>query len=401
MTFEVSLFERKRDYLLFFLFIIIIFSINIFFKYQTFKDLKRYKVAKIEARIVNQYKKRKHNKEYIVFKLQSKDGYHFFTTSTSDLKDLTFDTITLKIFTNKLKFIDLFKGFYTPSFDIRVIKVDNIKHHIENFIQSQHQNPLTKELFLALFIAKPISKTLRDKISNFGISHLIAISGFHLSVLFFIFYTLLKYPYRFFQDRYFPYRNSQFDLTLIILILLSFYLYLLGYIPSLVRSYIMMIVGFILYDRFIKIISFEVLMIAVLFILAFLPSFFFSIGFWFSVSGVFYIFLFLKYFSFLKNWQIAILLNFWVYIMMIPIVHFIFYKFTFLQLLSPLLSLIFIFFYPLELFLHLIGQGDLLDFWLIKLFDIESKIYKIDTSLWFLLTFVTISLFFALKKRKA
>ncbi len=85
---------------------------------------------------------------------------------------------------------------------------------------------------------------------------------------------------------------------------------------------------------------------------------------------------------------------------MIPIVHFIFYKFTFLQLLSPLLSLIFIFFYPLELFLHLIGQGDLFDFWLIKLFDIESKIYKIDTSLWFLLTFVTISLFFALKKRK-
>ena len=393
MSFEVKLFEGKRDYLLFFAFLSIVFCINITLKYNKYKNLTKKPVNTIYATVINQYQKTKHNKTYIVLKLRSKDGYTFYTTSKEDLKNLIYAKLRLKIVTKNIHFIDLFKGFYAPTFNIELMQKDRLKDDILNFISSQHENNLTKEPFSALFLAKPISKELRDKVSNLGISHLIAISGFHLGVLFFILYTLLKYPYQFFQDRFFPYRNRRFDLTVFIIAILFFYLYLLGFIPSLVRSYVMLIVGFILYDRFVKVISFEVLTVAVLLILAFIPSFFFSIGFWFSVSGVYFIFLFIKHFSHFKEWKTILFLNIWVYIMMLPIIHYIFPKFTFLQLLSPLLSIAFIIFYPVELFLHLIGQGDLLDGLILKLFELKSSVYQIHTPLWFLVLFLGLSFF--------
>ncbi len=393
MLLEVKLFESKRDYLIFFAFLSIIFFTNITLKYNTYKDLTSKPVNTINATVINQYQKTKHDKIYIVMKLRSEDGYTFYTTSREDLKNLLYDKLRLKIVTKNIHFIDFFKGFYAPTFNLELMQKNNFKENILNFISTQHENNLTKELFGALFLAKPILKELRNKVSNLGISHLIAISGFHLGVLFFILYTLLKYPYRFFQDRFFPYRNRRFDLTIFIIGILFFYLYLLGFIPSLVRSYVMLIVGFVLYDRFVKIISFEVLAVAVLLILSFIPSFFFSLGFWLSVSGVFFIYLFLNYFSKLKEWQIVLLLNIWVYVMMLPIVHYIFPKFTFLQLLSPLLSIAFIIFYPLELFLHLIGQGSLLDGLILKLFELKSTVYHIHTPLWFLVLFVGLSFF--------
>ena len=400
MDLELRLFEQKRDFFIFFVALSVVFFINLALKYNTFKNLTKKPIATIEATVINQYQKIRHHKKYTVLKLRSSDGYTFYTTSKEDLRDLLYDRLRLKMITKKISFLDLFRGFYAPTFYLELIEKDKFKRWILNYISSQHKNKFTKELFLAIFLAKPISKELRAKVSNLGISHLIAISGFHLGVLFFIFYTILKYPYKFFQDRFFPYRNRRFDLTVFIIAILFFYLYLLGFIPSLVRSYVMLLVGFLLYIRFVKIISFEVLFVAVLLILAFVPEFFFSIGFWFSVSGVFFIYLYLKYFSFLKEWQTLFLLNIWVYIMMLPIVHFIFPKFTLLQLLSPLLSIAFIIFYPLELFLHLIGQGGLLDGLILKLFDLKSEVYQIHTPLWFLVGFLSLALFFAFKKEK-
>jgi len=85
--------------------------------------------------------------------------------------------------------------------------------------------------------------------------------------------------------------------------------------------------------------------------------------------------------------------------MMLPVVHFIFPKFTFLQLLSPIISILFIVFYPLELFLHLIKQGDLLDEMVLKLFELNTNIYEVQTPLWFLVSFIGVSLYFALRKK--
>ncbi len=399
MLVKLNLFDSKKELAVFLGIIFLILSVNISLKYHSFKELKSHKTAKIQAKVINQYKKTKHGKSYIVFKLRAKDGYTFYTTSREDLKNLYGDTLSLKMITKNITFLDFFKGFYAPVFDIWIDKKDRLKTKLLNFITSQHTNPLMKELFSALFLAKPVSKTLREKVSNLGISHLIAISGFHLGVLFFLLYFVFEKVYKFFQNRYFPYRNRRFDLSIFVIVLLFFYLYLLGFIPSLVRSYVMMAVGFYLYDRYFKIISFEVLFVAVLLILAFLPEFFFSIGFWFSVSGVFFIYMFLNYFSKLKPWQIMITLNIWVFIMMLPIVHFVFDKWTFLQLLSPLISIFFIIFYPLELFLHIIGHGDLLDIFVLKLFDLNSKIHHISTPLWFLVVYFLVN-FYMIKKIK-
>ena len=396
-TFEINLFSSKRDLFLFLLICLSVLSFNIFQKYQVYNNLKQYKSKKIQATVINQYKKTKNSKTYTVFKLRSSDGYEFYTTSKKDLEDLNDCQITLKILTKNINFIDLFKGFYTYSYKIQIYEKSSINQSISNQITSQHDNNLTKELFNALFLAKPISKNLRAKVSNYGISHLIAISGFHLGVLFGILYFILLYPYTFFQDRYFPYRNRKFDLSVVVISILFLYLYFLGFVPSLVRSYVMMILLFVLYDRFIKILSFEVLFVTVILIVSFIPSFIFSIGFWFSVCGVFYIYLFLIYFKKLKPWKILIGLNIWVYLAMLPVIHLVFDKFTFLQLLSPLLSIVFSLFYPLELFLHMIGQGGLLDKMVLGLLKQDTTVYHVETPIWFFVLYVGVALWFAWK----
>jgi len=396
-TFEINLFSSKRDLSLFLFICLLVLSFNIFQKHQVYTDLKQYKSQKIQATVINQYLKTKNNKTYTVFKLRSSDGYEFYTTSYKKLEDLNGYQITIKILTKNIAFIDLFKGFYTYSYDIQIYEKSSLNQTLSKKITSQHEEQFTKELFNALFLAKPISKDLRAKVSNYGISHLIAISGFHLGVLFGIFYFILSYPYTFFQDRYFPYRNKRFDLSIIVMAILFLYLYFLGFIPSLVRSYVIMVLLFILYNRFVKILSFEVLFVTVILIISFIPNFIFSIGFWFSVSGVFYIYLFLIYFKHLKPWKLAIFLNLWVFVMMIPIVHLFFDKITWLQLLSPPLSIAFIVFYPLELFLHMIGYGGVLDSIVLALLEQNPTIYHVETPIWFFLLFVIGSLYFAWK----
>ncbi len=373
---------------------VMLFAIHIYLRYSSYLDFHQNKFFHTTAVVLNHYQKQKKNgKLYHVLKLKSDNGAVFYTTNYEDIIDLNGRKIRLGIITDKVDFWNYLHTFYVPSYDIRIDeKGDSIKDDIAAFIQKQHEQNMTKELFLALFLAKPISKPLRAAVSKLGISHLIAISGFHLGVLFGLLYFLFRYPYHFLQNRYFPYRNMQFDLTMFIFVILASYLYMLDFIPSLLRSFVMLVYGFLLFHRHFKILSFEVLFVTIVTILVLFPSFIFSIGFWFSVAGVFYIYLFLEYFSHLKNWQIVILLNIWVFLLMIPIVHRFFDTFTFHQLYSPLLSIGFGIFYPVEMFLHLIGQGDLLDGWIIKLLNQNICVYHFKTPLWYLMTYLLISL---------
>ncbi len=392
-TFELNLFESKKEVLIFISLMALIFSFNIYQKYNQFLELTSYKFYKTDATVVKQYQKiSKTGRTYHVLKIKADDGYSFFTTNYEDLRDINTREISIGLITDKIDFKSFLSGFYAPSYDIRLHqKIDTFKDKLSLYIANQHEDPKMKELFLALFLATPISKELRDDVAYLGISHLIAISGFHLGVLFAISFFLFRYIYIYFQDRYFPYRNIKFDLTIIILIMLFSYMSLIGYVPSVVRSFVMMAVGFFLYHRSFKIVSFEVLFVTVLLILALIPEFVFSIGFWFSVSGVFYIYLFLIHFSHLKNWQIFILLNFWVYITMIVVVNYIFPIFSLDQLYSTFLTMIFSIFYPLEMFLHLIGLGDLLDGMLLSLFANKGEIYMFKTPFWFLALYLICS----------
>ncbi|MDN5052808.1 ComEC/Rec2 family competence protein, partial [Aliarcobacter butzleri] len=74
-------------------------------------------------------------------------------------------------------------------------------------------------------------------ITAYGIAHVVALSGFHLVVLSFVIYWILYFPYKFFQDRYFPYRNRKLDILLITIAILFYYLILTDIVPSLLRSF--------------------------------------------------------------------------------------------------------------------------------------------------------------------
>jgi len=393
--FELNLFNSKKEITIFLFFAIFIFSISLFIKYSQYQEVSKNKFLHLDATVINQYTKfSKKGKPYHVLKLKSDNGYQFITTNYGDLKDLKNRYVRVGIITDKISSLNFLKGFYAPSYNLELMDYEeSIREKIFDFISYQHESFLAKELFLAIFMAEPISKELREKVSMWGISHLIAISGYHLSFLFLILYFIFSKIYLFFQDRYFPYRNSKFDLSIFIFILLLGYLYLLDFTPSLIRSFVMLSFGFLLFHRNIKIVSFEVLFVSVVLILSIKPEFLFSIGFWFSVSGIFYIYLFLRYFSHLPSWAIFILINFWVYLLMLPIIHYIFPSFSFYQLFSPFISMLFAIFYPLEIVLHLLGFGGLLDNLLENFFGMEGEIYMIQTPLWFLIIYLFLSLF--------
>ncbi len=85
-------------------------------------------------------------------------------------------------------------------------------------------------------------------------------------------------------------------------------------------------------------------------------------------------------------------LDVFVFTAMLPIVHAFFPVFTLLQLSSPLWSVVFIVFYPLVLFLHLIGQGGVLDSVVLSFLHVEAQSYMLSIPYWFLVPYISLSL---------
>ena len=194
-----------------------------------------------------------------------------------------------------------------------------------------------------------------------GVSHLLAISGFHLGVLSFILFALLSLPYMQLQKHFFPYRHRNRDLFLLVALILGGYLLFLGDVASLLRAYAMLIVGYVLHDRGVKVVSMQTLFVTLILLLSLWPRLFFSMGFWLSVSGVYFIFLYLRYFSELPKHITFFAVPIWVYLMMTPIALVLFGNYSLYHPLSIIWSILFTLFYPLALFLHLIGFGESMD----------------------------------------
>jgi competence protein ComEC len=151
--------------------------------------------------------------------------------------------------------------------------------------------------------------------------------------------------------------------------LLFMYLSILEFNPAMVRSFGMIVVGYWLYDRGIKIVSFQTLLIAVGLTLAFFPRLFFSLSFWFSSFGVLSIFIFIRYYEHWKPWQIFLALHFWCYLVMLPISLAIFGTFSWWHIGSIPINLLFNLYYPTVLALHLTSWADVFDTTLIKMFE--------------------------------
>ena len=363
---EVSLFQNKRDFFHFLLLAFTLFSLSISLEFYNYKELTKFDSQLVTATVLKQYTKTKltkkgKTKSYQVLKLKSEDGFTFYSTASIKLSDVKYKKLDLEVWAGKISFYEYMHGFFCFSKILHIQKDTSYKTSLNAIIDKQHKNKDISLLYQALFTAKQLPFALQKTFSSLGISHLIAISGFHLGVLSAILYFLFKYPYKLLQNSYFPYRSYRVDSFIFITLILFSYLLFLEAPPSLLRAFVMLLVGFTLYDRGIKILSLQTLLLTVILLLALLPRLFFSIGFWLSVSGVFYIFLFLIHFKHLsKTWQF-VLLPFWVYLLMLPYSLVIFGNFSLLHPLSILWTSLFTLFYPLAILIHLLGIGDLLD----------------------------------------
>lgn len=379
------------------IFILTIFTINLSIEYSKYQELVDEEIYETKVQVLNIYEKDK----FYVLKLKA-NNFQFFTNidKLDNIRQL--DDINIAFITTKINFFTYLKGFYTKLVFYEELeqKQSNYKTLIK-ISDSQHYNEVIKDLFSALFFAKPVSKELRDICAAYGISHLIALSGFHLGVLSFLIYWFLYYPYSFFHTRYFPYRNKKYDLLLVVLAVLFVYLVFTNMIASLLRAFIMMCLGIYLLRQNIKLFSFINLFFVLLIIIALFPKYIFSLSLWFSLFGVFYIFLFIQYFKDIKSRIFQVLFfNFWIYFAMNPVVHYFFHTTSYEQLYSPILTLLFTIFYPFELVAHLLNYGYILDEYLNIFLSHKFVIYETSTSLLFFIVYLIIS-FLSIFNKKA
>jgi len=366
------------------LFLGFIFRIQIaFFDYLNFIDKP---VREIDAKVVNQYKK----KNYYVLKLHN-NSLTFYIISRDNLKNLLNENVSIKIFTKNISFFDYLTKFFAISFDLKLKEANPI----DIYIEKQHDTKKTTDLYKALFLGEAIDYKTRQELSSLGISHLFALSGFHLGFVSFLLYFTFGVFYKKFQ-KFFPYRNRFVDLGILVLVVEFFYLYITSFPPSLIRAYVMEVILFLFALRFQNIFDLRVLIFTIL--ISFLIFFtkIISIGFLLSILGVFYIILFFKYFR--PTFKNTILMNFFLFLMMFVISHSFFSNFNYYQLLSPVVTLLFTIFYPISFLFHILGIGGVFDGLILKYFSLGDSFFSVKVPLWFLGVFLILSLLAYYKK---
>jgi competence protein ComEC len=364
---RVELFDLKSA-LLFALFLLFSASLSLSWEYYHFLDFKRFDDPLVRAGVIDQEVRLIGDTPKTSMKLRLENGSACRCVMSPYLRNLRGREVLVELQVAKVNFWDYLKGFRTRGVIVEVYPTLSLKERWYRSIASAHQDQTMKELYGALFVATPMSQEFQTLVGAMGLSAILSISGYHFGILSFIAYFFLRTPYRWVQNRYFPYRHGNRDLVIIVTSLLFFYLWTLEFNPAMVRSFGMIAVGYWLYDRGIKIVSSQTLIIAITLLLAFFPRLFFSLGFWFSTFGVLSIFIFVRHYEHWKSWQIFLALNVWCYLVMLPISLAIFGTFSIWHIGSIPLSLLFNLYYPSVLALHLTPWAAVYDPLLLKIF---------------------------------
>lgn len=350
---------------------------RLFFLYQEYNEFKSKPFFYTNVNVIQAYEKWNDDNYYTILKLYAPSlDMSFFSRTKIRVDDLS-SSLRLKLFPHK----DMkFSGYLGTSFIFsRVNEIygeeKNVKSEVLTFVEEEHEHKMMASFYKAIYFATPLDKSLRTQVSSLGVSHLIALSGFHLAILSGLLFFIIRLFYRPFQQKFFPYRFDLLDIGFMVLFILAWYVWFVDGPPSLIRSYMMMLIGWVLLVLGIELLSFTFLATIIMFLLLIFPKMLLSLAFWFSVMGVFYIFLLLQYFSHLNKYLITLLISFGIFILMLPIVHMVFPVVGPLQLTSPFLSLGFSFFYPMSMGLHLLGLGNLFDEFLLKLFMLKAEEY--------------------------
>lgn len=377
-----KLFLNAKEFLLVVLLFFILLSLRLSFFYMEYKEFKNKAFYFTKVEVLQQYRKTKNSKSYTVLKVYSSAlDLNFFTTTYRE-DNLLNRELRLKVFPSKdMSFSDYLRtSFIASRINVVYPQSGSLKSTLLEKIALEHTSSKIVNFYQAIFLATPLTKELRSQVSLLGVSHLIALSGFHLGILWAVLFFLFRTPYRWSQQRYFPYRFDLVDVGFVTLVLLGWYVWFVGMPPSLVRSYTMMVIGWGAMVLGIELLSFSFLATIIMTLLLIFPKMLLSLAFWFSVLGVFYIFLLVERFKKFNKISMMILISFGLFILMSPIVHLIFPTTSTLQLYSPLLSLGFTFFYPLSILAHLVGFGDIFDVYLLELFNLleESREVKLE-----------------------
>ncbi|WP_353661888.1 ComEC/Rec2 family competence protein [Hydrogenimonas sp. SS33] len=399
LSFRLSkplLIEGRREWLLFFAAAFTLFLLSLSRQYLQYRTLVSQKKRAVEAEVLVQYAKTKKGRAYQVLKLHSDAlGKDFFTTSKEPLKNLRGRRVALLLFPKKVGFVDFLRTPFIPAYILRVLPGQSLRFRLYDHIAAQHPERWMQELYGALFLALPVSKDLRQAVTKLGANHLLALSGFHMGVLWFILYGGLSLLYRPLQNRFFPWRHRLLDVGAVTVGVLGGYLLLTGMPPSLLRAYAMVVTGWLALLFGIELLSFSFLAVCAVALVALIPSLLFSIGFWLSVWGVFSIYQFLRWTEGWPAWVVFLGLNLWVWLAMLPVVHTLFGTFAPSQLFSPLLTLLFTLFYPVAMALNLLGAGGLMDGMVMELLRYGAQVPAVTVTLprWVGGLFVLLALF--------
>jgi competence protein ComEC len=396
-----QLFSSRKSFVYVMALLAVLFLIRLTFLYQSYQSFIAKPFYFTYADVLYETPKEKNGRVYKVLKLHSDGGLDFFTTV---YKKASYQgkRLRLQIFPNgQISFWSYLGTFFVKS---RIKEVHPLPHSFKadllEEVASQHSDKKIASFYNAILFATPLDRGLREKVSKLGVSHLVALSGFHLTILWGMIYSVLLVVYRPLQQRLFPYRFTLVDLGSIAIVLLALYLWFVDFPPSLVRSYTMVLFGWLMLVMGIELISFRFLGVVVGILLVLFSTLVVSLGFWLSVAGVFAIFLLLQYTKSLDTTVVKlVMIPFGIFILMHPVVNGYFGVTTAYQLLSPFLSLAFIPFYPIVILLHAIGYGGVLDEMLLWLFTLPQESVEHFLPTWVLGIYIVLAMMSIFSKR--
>lgn len=403
MLYAPSVFKDNREFALVAFVLGLIIAARLFLYYQEYKNLKNIpNYYYSDCQVVKVYDKKYYKHNSTLLKLKSSDGLLFYLF-TSKEPPKRFSWVRVKFKMKKgTSFLDYLRGFFAYGSIVENIEDGfDPRGYLRRQIDKQHSDKEAINTFYhAIFLADPLDRALREKISNLGISHLVAISGFHLGIMWIFVFGILYIPYRYFQQNHFPWRHRNIDVGLVTLLILGLFVLFVGAPPALMRSFVMLAITWLALILGLELISFQFLSFAILVILTFAPKLIASLGFWLSVSGVFYIFLLIKWFKDLPGWFLTLVaIPVGIFLLMFPVGHLVFENTTIWQLMSAPLSVLFILFYPLALFMHLIGLGGIFDSSLLALFHLPQTAIEIAMPKYLFLFYGLLSFFSIFSKR--
>lgn len=372
---RLQLFYNKKEWLIFIAICAFIATLQLAFEFKNWQNFSALPYKQISGEVVGvSFKHAKNGTPFETVYIKT-DERKFCFWVKQESRDLLFHNVTFAIASSKIDFKNWLGGGCSNIFSLEDLGENrdfSIKKFLYEQISNEHKDSeIVKELYLSLYLNIPVDEFLQTKISDYGLAAVLALSGLNVALLWGMLWLILSPIYTFFQARYFPYRSKSLDIGTAILIFLAIYLFVTDFAPSFARAVFMAAFAFYLKERGFKLFSYSSLAVCCFVLLAIFPDFIISIGFWLSVVAVLQIFTFQSNTNF-KTWQLFFIFPIWIFIVMMPITHLFFTEFSGSSLFSPVYNVVFDYFYPVSIILHLLGYGNIFDTILSNWLGIES-----------------------------